>query len=154
MREDGARPELEPGLPLVEQEAPGHVGREEIGRALQPLEGQVQRLREQPRDQRLREARVVLDQDVAVREDPGEDAFQHVDLPDDHAREGSYDLSAPLGDAADGHRRRSSEAMRTRSASSEGPRPNRRPGGLSSPAAGRDPSRARAQSRGQSTCSK
>jgi len=57
VREDGPGLNSKAGLALVEQEAPGHVGGEEIGRALQPLEGQVQRLGEQPGDQRLREAR-------------------------------------------------------------------------------------------------
>ena len=65
MREDRARPEFEAGLPLVVQEASGDVGGQEVGRALQPFEGEVQGLREQPRDERLGEPWIILDQDVA-----------------------------------------------------------------------------------------
>ena len=154
VREDGARAEFEARLALIEQKAPGDVGGQEIGRALQTLEGQTERLGEEPRDQRLGEARIVLDQDVAARENPGEDALEHVALADDHARERAQDLPASLGDPVELHRRVSSDAMTRASASMDGPRPNLRPGGFSSVSAEPPRARASATSLGHKRCSK
>src|SRR5258705_3710467 len=150
--EDGTRTKLEASLALIEQEAPGDVRGKEIGRALKALERQAERLGEEPRDQRLGEARIVLDQDVAARENPGEDALEHVALADDHARERAQDLAASLGDPVDLHRRVSSDATRRASTATDGPRPNRRPGGFAS-VSGERP-RASATSRGHSRWSK
>ena len=154
VREHRPRAKLELGLALIEQEAPGDVGGQQIGRALQALEGQVQRLREQARDQGLGEARIVFDQHVAVREDTGEDALEDVALADDDAGQCVEDLAAALGDPTDLHRRGSSEAMSRPSAASAGPRPNERPGGLSSAFVDAPPARESSTSFGQSMWSK
>jgi len=120
----------------------GDVGRQQIRRALKALEGQAERLREEPRDQGLGEPRIVLDQDVAVRQNPGQDALEHVALADDHARQRlrmsrlrSVTRSSFTGASP-------SEAMSRASVAMDGPRPNRRPGGFSS-ASRRDAGRAR-----------
>src|SRR6266849_1939668 len=154
MREDGTRAELEARLALIEQKAAGDVGGEQIGRALQTLERKAERLREEPRDQRLGETRIVFDQDVAVRENSGEDALEYVAFADDHARDHAQDIAASLGDAVELHRRVSSEAMRRASVATDGPRPNRRPGGLSSASVEAPAARARSTSRGHRRCSK
>src|SRR5262249_53269951 len=108
----------------------------------------------EPRDQRLGETRVVLDQDVAARQDSREDPLEHLALADDDARERVQDLAAALGDAVELHRRLSSDAMTRVSATSDGPRPNRRPGGVASASGAPPPPRASATRRGHTRCSK
>src|SRR4029453_5412926 len=135
--------------PRYKNEASGDAGGKQIGRALQAFERQAERLREESRDQRLGESRIILDQDVAVRENSGQDALEHVALADDHARQGAQDLAASLGDPAELHRRASSAAMSRVSAPTGGPPPNRRPGGFSRVSADAPPARASATSCGQ-----
>ena len=70
----------------------------------------VDDLRERARDQRLREAREVLDQDVAVGEQAEQDELERVALADD----GPLDLVehpiATRGDVGDGQHLRSAPA--------------------------------------------
>jgi hypothetical protein len=64
--EDRAAAEFEPALPLIVEKATGDVAGQQVGGELNPLEGEIERLAEQPGDQRLREAGIILDQDMAV----------------------------------------------------------------------------------------
>ena len=57
----GPAPELEAALALVVEEAAGDVARQQVGRELDAPEAEVERLGQEPGDQGLGEARVVLD---------------------------------------------------------------------------------------------
>ena len=83
MRED--RPGLEAQIadPLVIDRRPGHVRRHEVGRELHARESEAGHRGERTGDQRLGEARVVLDQHVPVRQQPEEDELQRVALAHD-----------------------------------------------------------------------
>ena len=148
--EDGPGPELEPALALVVEEAAGDVARQQVGRELDAAEAQVERLGQEPGDEGLGEARVVLDQDVAVGEDAGEDPLEHVVLAHHDAAERRDHLAHPLGDGGDLHRLPS---MASISAIIAGGRPGwgRGPSRAGGRASGRD---ASAVSRGHSTRSK
>ena len=61
------------------------VGGHQIRRELNARKPHVERLRKRTRDQRLGEAREVLDQDVAVREEPEQHQLEGVALADDGA---------------------------------------------------------------------
>ena len=74
VREHGARPELEAVLPLVEDVGAHHVGREQVGRALDARVLGVDRARQGACQRRLPDPRVVLDQHVPL----GEQRDQHV----------------------------------------------------------------------------
>src|SRR5205085_5671933 len=82
-REDRAGPELEVRNALVEDRRAGHVRRHQVGRELDAAELHARDLRERARNQRLREAGEVLDQDVAVREQPEQDELERVTFADD-----------------------------------------------------------------------
>ena len=146
----GPAPELEAPLALVEQEAAGDVAGQQVRRELDALEAQVERLREQARDQRLREPRVVLDQDVAVREHAGEDLLEHRRLADDDLGERGEDGLSAVGDGVDLHARSSISAISAPSSRRDGPRRriHRRSGGIASVPP------ARSRSRGPRTRSK
>ena len=82
----GAGPELELARLLVEDREPGHVGRLEIGRALDAREARaVDRLRERAGEDRLRRAGHVLEQNVAAGDERGEDERDLLVLADDDA---------------------------------------------------------------------
>ena len=66
-------------------------------------EVEVRHLRERVRDQRLREARVVLHQDVAVGEQADEDELERLALADDRALDLVEDPVAALREVVDGH---------------------------------------------------
>ena len=68
--EDRPRPELEVAVALVPDRRAGDVRGHEVGGELDAREAHAQDLREGPGRERLREARVVLEQDVPVREEP------------------------------------------------------------------------------------
>jgi hypothetical protein len=74
VREHRAGPELEAVLALVVDVRADHVGRQKVGRALDPGVLRVHRPRERARQSGLPHARVVLDQDVAL----GEQRHEHV----------------------------------------------------------------------------
>ncbi len=120
--EDGAAAELEPPLALVEEEAAGDVAGQEIGRELDALEAEIERLGDEPGDERLGQARVVLDEDVAIGEDAREDVLEHVRLADDDLAERGEDVLAAVGDGVELHGRFSISATSSSIARSEGPR--------------------------------
>ena len=66
--EDRTRPELEARLTLVVDLGADDVGRQEVGRALHARELAVDRPRQRAGQRRLADARVVLDEDVALGE--------------------------------------------------------------------------------------
>ena len=70
----GPGPELEPALALVEDVGAHHVGRQQVGGALHARVLGVDRARQRPRQRRLADPRVVLDQHVAL----GEQRHEHV----------------------------------------------------------------------------
>ena len=72
--EDGAGPELEVARLLVEDREAGHVGRLQIGCALDPCGARsVDALRERAGEHRLGGSRHVLEEDVAVARECGQD---------------------------------------------------------------------------------
>ena len=62
----------------------GDVGRHQVGRELNALEGQAQRLRNGADHQRLRRARQAGDQAMAADEERNENLVEHFFLADDH----------------------------------------------------------------------
>ncbi len=148
--EDRTSAELEPRLALVVEEAARDVAGQEVGRELDALEAEIERLGDEPGDERLGEAGVVLDENVAVGEDTGQDLLEHVRLADDHLAERGEDLLAAVGHGVELHAPLSISVTRRASALIEGPR-RRRPG----PSGGRERSvPASAESRGQRILSK
>ena len=89
-------PELELRLPLVVDVAAGDLSRKQVGRELDAAELDVEHRGEGVRDQRLGQSGIVLDQDVAVRQDAHEDLPEHRVLADDHLAHGIDDLSRPV----------------------------------------------------------
>ena len=95
---------LEVAGALVEDRRPGDVGRHEIGGELHAREAQADHLRERTGHERLGEAGVVVDQHVAVGEQPEQHDPQRVALPDDRALdlvEDGVGAGAGLGDRED-----------------------------------------------------
>ena len=81
VREDRAGPELEVALTLVVDREPGDVGRLQVRRALDPRRlDTVDRLRDRARQDRLRSAGHVLQQDVAAAEERREHELDPVAL--------------------------------------------------------------------------
>ena len=79
--EDRPGPELELAHPLIEHREPGDVGRLEVGRALDAPDGRaVDRAGERPREDRLRRAGHVLEQDVPARGERREDELDPIGL--------------------------------------------------------------------------
>ena len=78
VREHRARPELELVRALVEDVDAGDVGRQQVGRELEPREGAVERARERLREHRLPDAREVLDDQVALRDEAEHDEAQRL----------------------------------------------------------------------------
>jgi len=85
VREDRAGPELEVTRPLVVDRRARDVRRHQVRRELDAGEAKARHLCEGARDERLGEARKVLDQDVAVREYAKQDELECLALPDDGA---------------------------------------------------------------------
>ena len=103
VREDRPGPELEVGGALVVDRRAGHVGGHQVGRELDPAEAEPGRLRERARDQRLGEAGEVLDQHVAVGEQPEQDELERVALADDRPLDLVEQPVRALGDLGDLH---------------------------------------------------
>ena len=72
--------------PSREHHRPGQVGREHVGRELRAAEGQAERPGGRVREQRLRHARHALEQDVAAREERGQQAADDLVLAEDDLR--------------------------------------------------------------------
>src|SRR4029453_16625358 len=68
MGEDRPLPELEAPLALVEEKGARDIAGQEVRRELYALEAQIERLREEARDERLGQPRIVLDQYVPIGE--------------------------------------------------------------------------------------
>ena len=103
VREDRARPELEVDVPLVPDGRARDVGGHQVGRELDAGEPHAQDLREGPRSQGLGQAGVVLEEDVAVREEPDEHELERVALPDDSSLDLVEDLLRELVHAFELH---------------------------------------------------
>ena len=88
VREDRAGAELEVRIPLVPDRRAGDVGGHQVGRELDACETHAQHLRERAGRERLGEARVVLEQDVAVGEEPEQNELERLAL----AHDGLLDL--------------------------------------------------------------
>ena len=141
--EDRARPELEVGLALVVDRGAGHVGGHQVGRELDAREADARHLREGAGHQRLGQAREVLDQDVAVGEDPEQHELERLALADDRALDLVEDGVRAAGELVDVH----SDSSRSTSAAQVG---RGDPGACRSVGAGRS-SRASSQSSGPSS---
>ena len=83
VREDRARPELEVAVALVPDGRARDVRRHQVRRELDARELHAERAGERTGGERLGEARVVLEQDVAVREEPEQGELERVALADD-----------------------------------------------------------------------
>ena len=112
--EDRAGPELEVGLALVVDRGAGHVGGHQVGRELDAREADARHLREGAGHQRLRQAREVLDQDVAVGEDPEQHELERLALADDRALDLVEDVVRAAGELLDVHSDSSRSTMRRR----------------------------------------
>ena len=93
--EHGARLEAEDGVALVVDRRARDVGGHQVGRELDAREPHRADLRDRPRDERLGEAREVLDQDVPVGEQAHQDELDLRALAD----HGALDLVENLGRA-------------------------------------------------------
>ena len=81
---DRTRPEFELGRLLIEDRTSGHVGRQQVGRALNAFEGTADAARQRPGEHRLGHARHVLQQNVPLREPGHQRQNQLSALADDH----------------------------------------------------------------------
>ncbi len=92
--EDRAAAELEAGFALVVEKASGDVSWQQVGGELDALETEVESLAEEPYDQCLGKPGIILDQDVAVGENAGEQLPQDLVLADDDPRQRIEDRTA------------------------------------------------------------
>ena len=74
----GPGPELEAALALVVDVGADDVGGQQVGRALHARELAVERARERARERGLADARVVLDEHVALGQQRDEDVVEHL----------------------------------------------------------------------------
>ena len=109
----GPGAELEVAVALVPDRRAGDVGGHQVGRELDAAEAEPAGLGERARDQRLREARHVLEQDVAVGEQAEQDQLELLALADDGALDLVDQAGAELCELAKLHQTRSS-AVTTR----------------------------------------
>ena len=84
---------------LVEDLGAGDVGRHQVGRELDPLEGEVEDLGERLDEQRLGETRHAGDQAVAAGEERHQHLVDDLVLADDDLAELGEDPAAPVLDA-------------------------------------------------------
>ncbi len=112
VREDRAGPELEAALALVEDVRADDVGGQEVRRALDARELEVQRARERAGERRLADARQVLDEHVPAGEHGDDEVLDDVvahlggardvrrDAPRQRAGRRDLGLREPLGAGA------------------------------------------------------
>ena len=74
------------------------VGRHQVGRELDPVEGRVDDVGDGPHEHRLAQARDAFEQHVAVREQPGERLAHELALADDDAADLAFDRLGALGE--------------------------------------------------------
>ena len=103
---------------LVVDRRAGHVRRHQVRRELHAREAQAGDGRERPRHQRLGEARVVLDQHVAVGQQPEQHELEHVALADHRALDLVEDPGGALAELGMVARRRGHNASSASSISS------------------------------------
>ena len=90
--------ELAPaGLRLVQDHGAGDVGRHQVGRELDALEGDVEDLADGADHERLGQAGHADEQAVAAREDGGQDLLDDLGLADDDAAQLVEHLRARSG---------------------------------------------------------
>ena len=94
----GPGPELEAGLALVVDVGADHVGGQQVGGALDARVLGVDRAGERPRERRLADARVVLDQHVPLGQQRDQHVAQHPLGSLDRARDVVAQPRAELGD--------------------------------------------------------
>ena len=94
LREDRAGPELELGRLRVEDRGAGDVRRQQVGRALHPLERRPDAAGQGPREHRLGHARHVLEQDVPLGEIGDQRQDDLLPLADDDLLDVGDDLLA------------------------------------------------------------
>jgi len=75
----------EPELPVLEDARPQHVAGEQVGRALDACEVETERLAERARQERLANARDVLDEDVAAGEQGDSQQPDRIRVDDDRS---------------------------------------------------------------------
>ena len=85
-----------PGRLIVDLRAE-HVGRQQVGRELNAVEGRVDRLGERPHGQRLGQSRHALEQHVAAGEQADQQPVDHVVLADDALGDLTRDFLNELG---------------------------------------------------------
>ena len=95
---DRAGAELELGRLLVEDRSAGHVGRQQVGRALNPLERAAHAAGQRPGEHRLGDARHVLQQNVPFAEPGNQRQDQLLPLADDGLLDVGDDLLRRLID--------------------------------------------------------
>src|SRR3989454_220597 len=122
VREDRPAPEDEIARLALEDVSPGDVGREQVRCELDASEREAEACGERLRDQRLRQARDVFDQQMTVAEDRPEDALQDRALADDHGLDRVEEIAADLPDGGDVHRHASIRVRTSRNAGTKPPR--------------------------------
>ena len=108
LREHGSLVELEPAAVAVEDGHAEHVGGQKIARELNAVVAQAESLRERVRERGLADARHVLDEQVAAREQAGQRELELAVLADDDALERFDDganQALPVGAATRNQRR-------------------------------------------------
>ena len=96
--EDRPAPEVELAAALVVDERAGEVGRQQVRRELDPREADARHLCEGACDQRLGEARKVLDQHMTVGKQPEQDELERLALAHDRALDLVEHLPGELAD--------------------------------------------------------
>ena len=94
--EDRPRPELEVTVALVPDRRAGDVRGHEVGGELDAREAHAQDLGEGPGRERLRQAGVVLEQDVPVREESEQHELERLALSDDRLLDLVEDVAREL----------------------------------------------------------
>src|SRR5262249_55753809 len=117
---------------LIEDRGARDVGGHQVRRELDARERHVEGLREAARDQRLREPRIVLDQDVAVGEEAEQHELERLPLADDGALDLGEDAVRLRTCLVDGAQIASSWSTTTPSSSTVGPLAIRAAGGCAS----------------------
>ena len=123
VREDRPGLEAEIADSLVIDRRPGHVRRHEVGRELHAGESKAGHRGERTGDQRLGEARVVLDQHVPVRQQPEEDELERVALAHDGPLHLVQDPGGAVPELGGGGEAQSASRLSSTASSSRGATP-------------------------------
>src|SRR5712692_2304882 len=126
IREDRASPEDELARLAIVHVGPRDVGRQEVRRELNAAERESETGGERFGDQRLRDPRDVLDQEVAVPKDRPEHALQDQPLADDHGFDRIEEGSADLRNGREVQRQASIRERTSRKSRAKPPQPRAR----------------------------